>query len=178
MVVEGNVPHLVDKKGGSYSYITPRLELRKFNKWKKRMLYYLTSMEPYYIKCIKDDPYQPKTREGANKPESQRTNDERKVVNQYQHLKSIIISCLPDDIIESVISCETAKSTWTDLVHNFVGPSDTKENRIMNLKLKLIQTHLLSHHGWHPLMPCTLSLEIIGLVGHQVLVGASSIGNP
>ncbi|GKA11101.1 ty3-gypsy retrotransposon protein, partial [Tanacetum coccineum] len=30
----------------------------------------------------------------------------------------------------------------------------------------------------HPLMPCTLSLEIMGLVGHQVLVGASSIGNP
>nr|GEW68947.1 retrovirus-related Pol polyprotein from transposon TNT 1-94 [Tanacetum cinerariifolium] len=45
------------------------------------------------------------------------------------------MSCLPDDMIESVISCDTAKATWTDLVHSFEGPLDTKENRIMNLKL-------------------------------------------
>ncbi|GJV41118.1 hypothetical protein Tco_1419558 [Tanacetum coccineum] len=38
--------------------------------------------------------------------------------------------------MESVMSCETAKATCTDLVHNFEGPSDTKENRIMVLKLK------------------------------------------
>ncbi|GJY59578.1 putative reverse transcriptase domain-containing protein [Tanacetum coccineum] len=57
--------------------------------------------------------------ERATKPESQWTNDERKVVNQDQCLKSIIISCLPNDIMELVISCETAKATWTDLVHSF-----------------------------------------------------------
>ncbi|GJX59654.1 retrovirus-related pol polyprotein from transposon TNT 1-94 [Tanacetum coccineum] len=42
----------------------------------------------------------------------------------------------PHDIIESVISCEIAKATWTDLVHSFEGPSDTKENMIMDLKLE------------------------------------------
>ncbi|GJY77328.1 hypothetical protein Tco_0482444 [Tanacetum coccineum] len=62
--------------------------------------------------------------------------DERRVVVQDQRLKSIIISCLPDDIMKSVISCETAKATWTNLVHNFEGLSDTKENRIMDLKLE------------------------------------------
>ncbi|GKB04071.1 hypothetical protein Tco_0832214 [Tanacetum coccineum] len=41
-----------------------------------------------------------------------------------------------NDIMESVISCEIAKSTWTNLVHNFEGPSDTKENRIIDLKLE------------------------------------------
>ncbi|GKC43572.1 retrovirus-related pol polyprotein from transposon TNT 1-94 [Tanacetum coccineum] len=46
------------------------------------------------------------------------------------------MSCLPDDIIESVISCEIAKATWTDLVYSFKGPSDTKENRIIDLKLE------------------------------------------
>ncbi|GKA97699.1 hypothetical protein Tco_0825593 [Tanacetum coccineum] len=69
--------------------------------------------------------------EGADKPEAQWTLDERMVVNQDQHLKSIIISCLPDDIIESVISYETAKDTWTDLVHNFEGPFDTKFKKQM-----------------------------------------------
>ncbi|GJT83917.1 hypothetical protein Tco_1058259 [Tanacetum coccineum] len=68
------------------------------------MLCYLARMEPYYIKCIKDGPFQSKTTE--------------------------------DDIIESVISYETAKATWTNLVHNFEGPSNTKENRIIDLKLK------------------------------------------
>ncbi|GKF13000.1 hypothetical protein Tco_0050926, partial [Tanacetum coccineum] len=46
------------------------------------------------------------------------------------------MSCLPDDIMESAISCVSAKETWTYLVHNFEGPSETKENRIMDLKLE------------------------------------------
>ncbi|GKD60973.1 hypothetical protein Tco_1298482 [Tanacetum coccineum] len=84
----------------------------------------------------KGGPYQPKTVEGEIMPESQWTNDERRVVNQDQRLKSISISCLPDDIMELVISYETTKATWTDLVHSFESLSDTKENKIMNLKLK------------------------------------------
>ncbi|GJW42620.1 retrovirus-related pol polyprotein from transposon TNT 1-94 [Tanacetum coccineum] len=41
-----------------------------------------------------------------------------------------------DDIIESIISCVSAKEIWTDLVYSFKCPSDTKENRIMDLKLE------------------------------------------
>ncbi|GJR97062.1 hypothetical protein Tco_0269236 [Tanacetum coccineum] len=104
MAAVNNVPQLVDKKGGSYAAIAPKLKSGKFNKWKKRMLCYLAGMKPYYLKCIKDGPVQPKTTE--------------------------------DDIMESVISYETAKAIWTDLVHSFEGPSDTKENRIMDLKLE------------------------------------------
>nr|GEV25216.1 putative ribonuclease H-like domain-containing protein [Tanacetum cinerariifolium] len=62
-----------------------------------------------------DGPFRPKTAEGATKLESQWTNNERRVVNQDQYLKSIIISCLSDDIIELVITYKTAKATWTDL---------------------------------------------------------------
>ncbi|GJR09590.1 hypothetical protein Tco_0792242 [Tanacetum coccineum] len=100
------------------------------------MVCYLTGMEPYYITCIKDGPFQPKTAKGANKTEAQWSNNESRVVNQDRCLKSIIISCLPNDIMESAISCETTKDTWTDLIYTFVGPSDTKENRIMDLKLE------------------------------------------
>ncbi|GJS48968.1 retrovirus-related pol polyprotein from transposon TNT 1-94 [Tanacetum coccineum] len=112
MAAISNVPQLVDKKGGSYSVVAPRLEPGKFNKWKKRMLCYLTGMEPYYIQCIKDDPFKPKTVEGANKPEAQWTLDEGRVVNQDQRLKSIIVSCLPDDIIEAKFF-ETLSQTYT-----------------------------------------------------------------
>ncbi|GKA85703.1 hypothetical protein Tco_0807357 [Tanacetum coccineum] len=117
MAAVNNVPQLVDKKGGSYAAIAPKLEPRKFNKWKKRMLCYLAGMEPYYLKCIKDGPFQPKTTKGDDKPEFQWTLDERRVVVQDQRLKSIIMSCLLDDIIESVINCKTAKATWNDLTY-------------------------------------------------------------
>ncbi|GJR57352.1 hypothetical protein Tco_1499514 [Tanacetum coccineum] len=43
---------------------------------------------------------------------------------------------LENDIMESVISRETAKAAWTNLVHSFKDPSDTKENRIKDLKLE------------------------------------------
>ncbi|GJX86310.1 hypothetical protein Tco_0337084 [Tanacetum coccineum] len=136
MATESTVPQVVGKKGGSYAVIAPKLEPGKFNKWKKQMLFYLTGMEPYYIKCIKDGPFLSKNVNGAIKPESQWTMDERRVVIQDQRLKNIIMSCLPNDIMESVISYEIAKATWTDLVHRFEGPSDTKDNRIMDLKLE------------------------------------------
>ncbi|GKD73455.1 hypothetical protein Tco_1331737, partial [Tanacetum coccineum] len=111
------------------------------------MFCYLAGMEPYYLKCIKDGPFQPKIAEGDAKPESQWTPDGRRVVVQDQRLKSIIISCLPDDIMESVISCVSAKETWSDLVHSFEGPSDTKENRIMDLKLDLPEKWLTFSQG-------------------------------
>ncbi|GJW21821.1 retrovirus-related pol polyprotein from transposon TNT 1-94 [Tanacetum coccineum] len=65
------------------------------------MLFYLAGMERYYLKYIKDGPFQPKIAEGDDKPESQWTPDERTVV-----------------------------------VHSFEGPSDIKENTIMDLKLE------------------------------------------
>ncbi|GJZ63377.1 hypothetical protein Tco_0619798 [Tanacetum coccineum] len=110
MAAVNDVPQLVDKKGGSYAAIAPKLEPGKFSNQK--------------------------TAKGDAKPESQWTPNERRVVVQDQPLKSIIMSCLPYDIIESVISCVSAKETWTDLVHSFEGPSDTKENMIMDLKLE------------------------------------------
>nr|GEY38634.1 retrovirus-related Pol polyprotein from transposon TNT 1-94 [Tanacetum cinerariifolium] len=71
-----------------------------------------------------DGSSQPKTTDGDAKPESQWTLDKRRVVVQDQRLKSIILSCLPDDITESIISCVLAKETWTDLVKVLVALAD------------------------------------------------------
>ncbi|GJY73932.1 hypothetical protein Tco_0478363 [Tanacetum coccineum] len=60
MAAVNDVPQLVDKNGGSYAAIAPKLESGKFNKWKKRMLCYLAGMEPYHLKCIKDGQPSPK----------------------------------------------------------------------------------------------------------------------
>ncbi|GJW47484.1 hypothetical protein Tco_0079130 [Tanacetum coccineum] len=107
------------------------------------MFCYLTGMEPYYIQCVKDGPFQPKTSEGAIKPEFQWTNDERRVVNQDQRLKNTIISCLPDEIMESCISCETAKATWAKLVHSFKEVSEDEEMTQVKVLMALVDDELV-----------------------------------
>ncbi|GJW41483.1 hypothetical protein Tco_0067328 [Tanacetum coccineum] len=61
--------------------------------------------------------------------------DERKAANLDQRLKSLILSVLPNDQMNSVINCLTAKSTWDDLILYHEGPSDVKESKVMDLKL-------------------------------------------
>ncbi|GJY74100.1 hypothetical protein Tco_0478531 [Tanacetum coccineum] len=110
MAAESIVPQVVDKKGGSCAAIAPKLE-------------------PEILISEKS----PKNAEGAIKPKIQWTLDERKVVVQDQHLKSIIMSCIPDDIMESVISCEIAKATWTELVHSFEGLRNANHTQTLDL---------------------------------------------
>ncbi|GJR16237.1 retrovirus-related pol polyprotein from transposon TNT 1-94 [Tanacetum coccineum] len=69
------------------------------------------------------------------KPERQLTRDDRKAANLDQRLKSLIMSVLPNNQMNSVINCLTAKSTWDDLILYHEGPSDVKESRVMDLKL-------------------------------------------
>ncbi|GJS62727.1 hypothetical protein Tco_0657511 [Tanacetum coccineum] len=136
--------------------------------------YYSDSLDlgPKY----KYDEY-PKIAEGDAKPESQWTPDERRVVVQDQRLKSIIMSCLPDDVMECVISCVSAKETWTDLVHSFEGPLDTKENRIMDLKLEY-QTFrakstesLLQTYTRYKTLINELANDGVNLSKHEINVG-------
>ncbi|GKE91546.1 hypothetical protein Tco_1572641, partial [Tanacetum coccineum] len=66
---------------------------------------------------------------GQRKPEGQWTADERKAANLDKRLKNLIMSVLPDNQINSVINCLTAKSTWDDMILYHEGPSDVKESR-------------------------------------------------
>ncbi|GJU08520.1 hypothetical protein Tco_1124950 [Tanacetum coccineum] len=59
---------------------------------------------------------------------TQWTPEERKAANLDQRLKSLIMSMLPDDQMNSVINCLTTKSTWDDLILYHEEPSDVKEN--------------------------------------------------
>ncbi|GJX57637.1 retrovirus-related pol polyprotein from transposon TNT 1-94 [Tanacetum coccineum] len=59
----------------------------------------------------------------------------RKAANLDQRLKSLIVSVLPDDQMNSVINYLIAKSTWDDLILYHEGPYDVKESRVMDLKL-------------------------------------------
>ncbi|GJV69379.1 retrovirus-related pol polyprotein from transposon TNT 1-94 [Tanacetum coccineum] len=90
---------------GGHLNAAPLLEVENFTNWKKR------------------------------NPEVQWSADERKAANLDQRLKSLIMSVLTDDQMNSVINCLTAKSTWDDLILYHEGPSDVKESRVMDMNL-------------------------------------------
>nr|GEZ27430.1 retrovirus-related Pol polyprotein from transposon TNT 1-94 [Tanacetum cinerariifolium] len=72
---------------------------------------------------------------GQRKPEGQWTGDKRNAANLDQRIKSLVMSVLSDDEMNSVINCLTSKSTWDDLILYHEGPSDVKESRVIDLKL-------------------------------------------
>ncbi|GKC22091.1 hypothetical protein Tco_1024241, partial [Tanacetum coccineum] len=71
----------------------------------------------------------------SKNPKIQWTLEDRKIANLDQRLKSLIMFVLPDDQMNSVINCLTAKSTWDDLILYHEGPFDVKESRVMDMKL-------------------------------------------
>ncbi|GKA94449.1 reverse transcriptase domain-containing protein [Tanacetum coccineum] len=106
-----DLPQLLDSKGGFHVTNVPGFDKEDFSSWKDRFLVYLDVLEP----CLLED---------------------RKLANQDKRLKSIIISCLPNDVMKSVIKCTTAKAMWTNLVLAHEGLSDTKDTNIAALRLK------------------------------------------
>ncbi|GJU38776.1 hypothetical protein Tco_1191733 [Tanacetum coccineum] len=127
------VPQTLEYRGGQLN-VAPVLEVENFTNCKKMFMCHILGIEPQFENIIKNGPFIPMTA-GQRKPEGQWTGDERKAANLDQRLKSLIMSVLPDDQMNSVINCLTAKSTWDDLILYHEGPSDVKESRVMDLKL-------------------------------------------
>ncbi|GKA06956.1 retrovirus-related pol polyprotein from transposon TNT 1-94 [Tanacetum coccineum] len=127
------VPQTLEYRGGQLN-VAPVLEVENFTNWKKRFLCHIIGIEPQFENIVSNGPYIPMAA-GQRKPETQWTPEERKAANLDQRLKSLIMFVLPDDQMNSVINCLTAKSTWDDLILYHEGPSDVKESRVMDLKL-------------------------------------------
>ncbi|GKE49746.1 hypothetical protein Tco_1481004, partial [Tanacetum coccineum] len=127
------VPQTLEYKGGQLN-ATPVLEVENCTNYKKRFMCHIIGIESQFEKSSKNVPFIPMTA-GQRKPKNQWTGDERKAANLDQRLKSLIMYVLPDDQMNSVINCLTAKSTCDDLILYHEGPSDVKESRVMDLKL-------------------------------------------
>ncbi|GJR75387.1 hypothetical protein Tco_0087752 [Tanacetum coccineum] len=127
MAAVNNVPRLVDKKGGSYAAIAPKVEPGKFNKWKKQMLCYLARMEPYYLKCIKDGPFQPKIVEGDDKHE--RYSDSKKALVTTSSSTAISTAFFSNNVIQ-------------DFQENFDDEADPKVQKDYKAEYKKIKAKL------------------------------------
>nr|GEU46251.1 hypothetical protein [Tanacetum cinerariifolium] len=140
-VVNEDLPQLLNSRGGSHVTNVFAFDVEDFSSWKDRFLVYLDGLEPYLIKILENKPFVPMSPLSTStnqmtKPQKQWSHEDKKLVNQDKRLKSIIISCLPIDIMKSVIKCTTTKAIWTDLVLAHEGPSKTKDTKIVALRLK------------------------------------------
>ncbi|GJY78106.1 retrovirus-related pol polyprotein from transposon TNT 1-94 [Tanacetum coccineum] len=109
--------------------------------WKVRFLMFLDGLEPYLLKTLEDGPFVHLSNLSTPtnpllKPQNHWTHAEARLANQDKRLKSIIISCLPNNVIKAVIKCKTTKAMWNDLILAHEGPSDTRDTKIDALRLK------------------------------------------
>ncbi|GJR53825.1 hypothetical protein Tco_1404346 [Tanacetum coccineum] len=93
------------------------------------------------LDSIRDGPFVPMSSLSTSenplpKRQNQWSHAESRLANQDKRLKSIIISCLPNDVMKSVIKCKTAKALWNDLILAHEGPFDTRDTKIAALRLK------------------------------------------
>ncbi|GJR33521.1 hypothetical protein Tco_1209205 [Tanacetum coccineum] len=130
------VPQTLEYRGGQLN-VAPVLEVENFTNWKKRFMCHITGIEPQFENIIENGPFIPMVA-SQRKPEGQWTADERNAANLDQRLKSLIMPVLPDDQMNSIINCLTAKSKWDDLILYHEGPFDVKESRYKALINELV----------------------------------------
>ncbi|GJY47993.1 hypothetical protein Tco_0437949 [Tanacetum coccineum] len=140
-VADENLPQLLDSRGGSHVINVPAFDKEDFTSWKVRFLVFLDGLELYLMKTLEDRPYVPMsslstTKNPLPKRQNQWSNAESRLANQDKQLKCIIISCLPNDVMKSIIKCKTAKEMWNDLILAHEGPSNTRDTNIAALRLK------------------------------------------
>nr|GEU78511.1 copia protein [Tanacetum cinerariifolium] len=121
-VVDKNLPQLLDSKGGSHVINVFEFEL-------------------YLLKILENGTFVPLSPLSTStnplpKPQNQWSHVDRRLANQDKRLKNILISCLPNDVMKSVIKCTSAKAIWIDLILANEGPSKTKDTKIAALRLK------------------------------------------
>ncbi|GKB64528.1 hypothetical protein Tco_0920714 [Tanacetum coccineum] len=140
-VFDENLLQLVDSRGGSHVTNVLAFDKEDFTSWKVRFLVFLDGLKPYLSKTLEGGPFVPMSSLSTSenqlpKHQNQWSNAESRLSNQDKRLKSIIISCLPNDVMKSVIKYKTAKQMWNDLILAHKGPSDTRDTKIASLRLK------------------------------------------
>ncbi|GJT13736.1 hypothetical protein Tco_0860778, partial [Tanacetum coccineum] len=136
-----DLPQLLDSRGGSHVINVLEFDVEDFTSWKDRFLVYIDGLEHYLFKILDNGPFVPKSSLSTTtniliKLQKQWSPEDRRLANQHKRVKNIIISCLPNDVMKSVIKCTTAQSMWNDLILAHEGPSDTRDTKIVAIRLK------------------------------------------
>ncbi|GJV86460.1 hypothetical protein Tco_1530398 [Tanacetum coccineum] len=139
--VDENLPQLLDSRGGSNVLNVPKFDKDNFTSWKIRFLVFHDGLEPYLMTTLEEGPYVPMSNLSTPtnplpKRQNQWSHTKCRLANQDKRLKSIIIDCLTNDVMKSVIKYKSTKEMWTELCHAYEGPSDTRDTKIAASRLK------------------------------------------
>ncbi|GJR37265.1 hypothetical protein Tco_1212949 [Tanacetum coccineum] len=163
-VVDENIPQLLDSRGGSHVTNVPAFDKEDFTNGPFVPMSSLSTTENSLPKC-----------------QNQWSNAESRLANQDKRLKSIIISCLPNDVMKFVIKWKTTKEMWNDLILAHEGPSDTRYTKIAALRLKFNAFKSLEGEkvmGTFTRLKCLLNdLENNGVTILQVEVNATFVNS-
>nr|GEZ51130.1 hypothetical protein [Tanacetum cinerariifolium] len=134
-----NLPQLLDSRGGFRVTNVPEFDEDAFTSWKIRFLVFLDGLKPYLLTTLEDRLFMPMSNFSTPtnplpKCQNQWSNAESRLANQEKRLKSIIIGCLPNDVMKSVIKYKSTKEMWTELCLAYKGPYDTGDTKIAALK--------------------------------------------
>nr|GEU78346.1 hypothetical protein [Tanacetum cinerariifolium] len=135
------LPQLLDSRGRSHIINVPAFDKDDFTSWKIRFLVFLDGLEPYLKKTLEDIPFVPMSNLSTPtnplpKRQNQWSNAKSRPTNQDKRLKSIIIGCLPNDVMKSLIKYKIEKEIWTELFLAYEGPFGTRDTKIAALRLK------------------------------------------
>nr|GEX05414.1 hypothetical protein [Tanacetum cinerariifolium] len=159
--------------GGSHVTNVYAFDKEDFPSWKVWFLVFLDGLEPYLLKTLEDGPFVPLSSLSTfdnplPKRQNQWSNVERRLANQDKRLKNIIISCLPNDIMKSIIKCKTVKAIWNDLILAYERPSDRRDTKIAAFQLKFNASKSLERmkvNGTFTRLKCLLNdLENNGVI--------------
>nr|GEZ04465.1 hypothetical protein [Tanacetum cinerariifolium] len=173
------LPQLLDSRGGSHITNVPTFDKDDFTSFKIRFLVFLDGLEPYLITTLEDGPFvvMSNLSTPANpllKRQNQWSNPESRLANQDKRLKSLIIGCLPNDVMKSVIKYKTTKEMWTELCLAYEGTSDTRDTKIAALRLKFNAFKTLEGekvNGTYTRLKCLLN----DLENNRVIISQSEV---
>ncbi|KAI3758666.1 hypothetical protein L6452_06237 [Arctium lappa] len=121
----------------------PTLLRDEYPQWKIRMVHFLESVDPCLIEFLHNPPFIPMTTvprvpTTANTPEIPEYQHPKPVLEwseeeKAQHelakkAKRLIIMAIPNDIFQSLDSCETSKDLWLELEKQLEGGAKTLKN--------------------------------------------------
>nr|GEW60055.1 hypothetical protein [Tanacetum cinerariifolium] len=180
-VVDENLPQLLDSRGGSHVINVPAFDKEDFTNWKVRCLVFLDGLEPYLLKTLEDGPFVPMSSFSSSKTlclDVKINGQMLKIVaNQDKRLKSIIISCLLNDVMKFFFMSKIKKEIWNGLILAHEGPSDTRDTNIAALRLKFNAFKSLEGekvNGTFTRLKCLLNdLENNGVIIPQAEVNAT-----
>nr|GEX51767.1 retrovirus-related Pol polyprotein from transposon TNT 1-94 [Tanacetum cinerariifolium] len=139
------VPQTLKYKGGQLN-VAFVLEVENFTNWKTRFMCHIIGIEPQFENIISKDPFISMA-VGQKKPEAQWIADVRKAADLYLRLKSLIMSVLSDNQMNSDFQDSPDDEEDTRSSHKYLNDleEEYEERALLEKSKKILQERYSKH---------------------------------